>query len=143
MISMNGILILNNWILMFAFAVLFAHSVLKHSIVMTSIMRDTQNTIFNLYLQHDNLRFNKAFELDESVIDLISQANDLLSESHVGTGLLNTFICPTIIQRSARMPKIWNSSRDSSLLVWQLLALLFASCLTIVSPIIRFLLDYS
>jgi hypothetical protein len=91
---------------MFAFAVLFAHSVLKHSIVMTSIMRDTQNTIFNLYLQHDNLRFNKAFELDESVIDLISQANDLLSESHVGTGLLNTFICPTIIQRSARMPKI-------------------------------------
>jgi hypothetical protein len=33
-----------------AFALLFAHFVLKHSIVMTYIMRDPQNTIFNSYL---------------------------------------------------------------------------------------------
>jgi hypothetical protein len=52
------------------------------------------STRFITLLLDSTIGFDKAFELDESFTDLISQAKNLLFESHVGTQLLNTFICP-------------------------------------------------
>ena len=52
---------------------------------------DRDYSIFRIdSLYHTALRFDKAFELDESFTDLISQAKNLLFECHVGTELLNT-----------------------------------------------------
>ena len=67
---------------------------------------DRDYSIFRIdSLYHTALRFDEAFELGESVIDLISQAKDLLFESHVGTELLNTFICPQLFTGQPGRPK--------------------------------------
>ena len=47
-------------------------------------------------LYHTTLRFAETFELDESLISLISEAGDMVFECHIDNELLNTLVCPQL-----------------------------------------------
>ena len=47
-------------------------------------------------LYHTALIFAETFELDESVISLISEARDMVFECRIDNELLNTFVCPQL-----------------------------------------------
>ena len=56
-------------------------------------------------LYHTALRFAETFELDESVISLISEARDMVFECHIDNELLNTFVCPQLFTGQPGRPK--------------------------------------
>ena len=66
--------------------------------------RDYSNCCIDL-LYHTTLRFAETFELDESVISLISEARDMVFECHIDNELLNTLVCPQLFTGYPGRPK--------------------------------------
>ena len=57
-------------------------------------------------LYQTTLRFADTFELDESVISLISEARDIVFESHIDNEFLSPIGMSTIIYQLPRAPEI-------------------------------------
>ena len=66
--------------------------------------RDYSNYRIDLLYQ-TTLRFAETFELDESVISLISEARDMVFESHIDNEFLNTLVCPQLFTGYPGRPK--------------------------------------
>ena len=56
-------------------------------------------------LYRTTLRFAETFELDESVISLISEARDMVFECHINNELLNTLVRPQLFTGYPGRPK--------------------------------------